>query len=106
MNYALITLAFTILGGVLGYLGFKRNQTNDIRKNTQEDTKEKVELNTKIDVILSNNAEIKGSVKELDRKLDSFKDDVNIRLTRVEESCKQAHKRIDDFDKDRRTYEK
>ena len=94
----IITLGFTILGGLVGYFGFRRNQNNDIRTETKEDTRDKVQLNTKLDVLLSNNAEIKGSVKELDKKLDNFKDDVNVRLTRVEESCKQAHKRLDTFE--------
>lgn len=92
---ALIGLICTLLGALLGYLGFKRNANNDLKEDTKEDTKSKVELNTKLDVLLSNNTEIKGSVKELDRKIDAFKDDVNVRLTRVEESAKQAHKRLD-----------
>jgi len=91
----LISLICTILGALLGYLTFKNNQKKEIKEETKEDTKSKVELNTKLDVVLMNNTEIKGSVKELDRKLDAFKDDVNTRLTRVEESSKQAHKRID-----------
>jgi predicted nucleic acid-binding Zn-ribbon protein len=95
---AIICLMCTIVGCLVGYFGFRRNQNNDIRTETKEDTRDKVQLNTKLDVLLSNNAEIKGSVKELDKKLDNFKDDVNVRLTRVEESCKQAHKRLDTFE--------
>ena len=91
----LISLGCTILGAILGYFTFKNNEKKEIKNETEEDTKSKVELNTKLDVVLMNNTEIKGSVKELDRKLDSFKDDVNTRLTRVEESSKQAHKRLD-----------
>lgn len=91
----LISLICTILGALLGYLTFKGNQNRQIKEDTKEDTKSKVELNAKLDVVLMNNTEIKGSVKELDRKLDAFKDDVNTRLTRVEESSKQAHKRLD-----------
>ena len=90
-----ISVGCTLLGAILGYLTFKNNQRKEIKEDTKEDTKSKVELNTKLDVVLMNNTEIKGSVKELDRKLDTFKDDVNTRLTRVEESSKQAHKRID-----------
>lgn len=92
---ALVGICCTIIGCIIGVMGFKRNQNNDMKIETKEDTRDKVQLNTKLDVLLSNNTEIKGSVKELDRKLDNFKDDVNVRLTRVEESCKQAHKRMD-----------
>lgn len=95
---ALIGICCTIIGCIIGVFGFNRNQNNDIRTETKEDTRDKVQLNAKLDVLLSNNAEIKGSVKELDKKLDNFKDDVNVRLTRVEESCKQAHKRLDTFE--------
>lgn len=95
---AIICLMCTIVGCLVGYFGFRRNQNNDIRTETKEDTRDKVQLNAKLDVLLSNNTEIKGSVKELDKKLDNFKDDVNVRLTRVEESCKQAHKRLDIFE--------
>ncbi len=91
----LVPLVCTVLGAVVGYFGFRRNQNNDLKAETKDDTKEKVQMNAKLDVLLSNNTEIKGSVKELDKKLDDFKDKVNERLTRVEESCKQAHKRID-----------
>lgn len=94
----IISIVFTIIGGVIGYFAFRRNQNNDLKKDTQEDTKSKVELNTKLDILLSNNAELKNSFKEMDKKLDDFKDNVNERLTRVEESCKQAHKRLDMFE--------
>ena len=94
----IISIVFTIIGGIIGYFAFRRNQNNDLKKDTQEDTKSKVELNTKLDLLLSNNAELKSSFKEMDKKLDDFKDNVNERLTRVEESCKQAHKRLDMFE--------
>lgn len=92
---SLVGFTCTIIGCLIGVFGFKRNQNNDLKNDTKEDTRDKVQLNAKLDVLLSNNTEIKGTVKELDKKLDNFKDDVNIRLTRVEESCKQAHKRMD-----------
>lgn len=95
----LIGIAGTLLGIVFGYLGFRRNERQDLKKDTEEDTKAKVELNAKLDVLLSNNTEIKGSVKELDKKFEEFKDDTNVRLTRVEESVKQAHRRIDNMEK-------
>ena len=94
----IISIVFTIIGGVIGYFAFRRNQKKKKKKDTQEDTKSKVELNTKLDLLLSNNAELKSSFKEMDKKLDDFKDNVNERLTRVEESCKQAHKRLDMFE--------
>ena len=95
---ALVGICCTIIGCIIGVMGFKRNQNNDLKQETREDTKSKVELNAKLDVLLSNNAEIKGSFRELDKKLDTFKDDVNVRLTRVEENCKQYERRIENLE--------
>lgn len=91
----IIGLICTLLGSLIGYLGFKRNSDNDLKQNVKEDVSKKIELDTKINVLLTNNAEIKGDIKSLDNKFDKFKDDFSERLTRVEESAKQAHKRID-----------
>jgi hypothetical protein len=95
----LIGICGTLLGIVFGYLGFKRNANNDLKQDTREDTRDKVQLNAKIDVLLSNNAEMKSSFKELDKKLDTFKDDVNIRLTRVEENQKGLCSRVDKLER-------
>ena len=91
---AIICFMCTIVGCLVGYFGFRRNQNNDIRTETKEDTRDKVQLNTKLDVLLSNNTEIKGSVKELDKKLDVFKDDVNVKLAKLEADSTNYDKRI------------
>jgi hypothetical protein len=46
---AIICLMCTIVGCLVGYFGFRRNQNNDIRTETKEDTRDKVQLNTKPD---------------------------------------------------------
>lgn len=91
----MIGIVCTIIGTFIGFISYYYTHKKDEKKDTEEVTKNRVQLNTKIDLLLSNNSDIKGSVKELDKKFDNFKDDVTERLTRVEESCKQAHKRID-----------
>lgn len=91
----IIGIVCTVIGTFIGFAGYYYTHKKDEKKDTEEVTKNRVQLNTKIDLLLSNNSDIKGSVKELDKKFDNFKDDVTERLTRVEESCKQAHKRID-----------
>lgn len=92
---AIIGIACSVGGLLIGYFGFARNRDNDLKHNTYESTKSRVEINTKIDMILGNMTETKGSIKEIDRKFDDFKDNVTKDLARVQESCKQAHKRID-----------
>lgn len=84
-----------LVGAAIGYIGFLKGMKKDVKEEAQSDTKEKVQLNTKLDILLSNNTEIKGEVKNINDKFDKFKDDANERLTRVEESVKSAHKRID-----------
>ena len=103
---SLISVSCAIIGALIGILTYKRNYQKDIeihekdlKEDTQEETREKVQLNAKIDVLLSNNTEIKGSVKDLGDKFDRFKDDFNVRLTRVEENCKNNEKRIDVLEK-------
>lgn len=94
----------SIVSALIGYSVYLRNIKKDVKRETQEeasvridDTKEKVQLNTKLDILLSNNTEIKGEIRDINNKFDTFKDAFNERLTRVEESAKQAHKRIDDL---------
>lgn len=96
----LIGLICTILGIILSYLAFRRNERNDIKSDVKDDTKDKVQLNTKIDILLTNNTEIKGEIKDINNKFDKFKDDFGERLTRVEESTKSAHKRLDILEKE------
>ena len=91
----LIGICGTLAGIIFSYISFQRNKTTDIKQDAKEDTKSKVELNTKLDVLLSNNTEIKSSIKEMNNKFDEFKDDTTERLTKVEASTKYAHDRID-----------
>lgn len=72
---------------VFGYLAFSRNKKND----DKEDAKNDATLLTEIGYIKANTDEIKSEQKE-QRKMNM---DIERRLTSVEESAKQAHKRID-----------
>ena len=74
---------------VFGYLAFFRNKTKD----TQEEAKNDATLLTEIGYIKANTDEIKAEQKE-QRKTNL---DFLTRLTAVEESVKQAHKRIDEM---------
>ncbi len=103
---SIISVGCAIVGALVGIFTYKRNQhkddevhEKDLKEETQEETREKVQLNAKIDVLLSNNTEIKGSMKDLSNKFDKFKDDFNTRLTRVEESCKISEKRLDNLER-------
>lgn len=79
----------TVCAIVFGYLAFFRNKTKD----TQEEAKNDATLLTEIGYIKANTDEIKAEQKE-QRKTNL---DFLARLTAVEESVKQAHKRIDEM---------
>lgn len=88
---SIISVGCAVVGAVVGISTYKRNKEKEIKT----DTAEQIKMNAKLDAILSNGAKSESAVKELSDKFDSFKDDVNTRLVRVEESCKFAHTRID-----------
>lgn len=82
----------TVCAIVFGYLAFARNKTKD----TQEDAKNDATLLTEIGYIKANTDEIKAEQKEQRKTNIEFIS----RLTAVEESVKQAHKRIDELKKE------
>ena len=94
----LINIGCALIGCIIGVLAYRKTQIKEIQNATELETKEKVQQNVKLDLLLTNNTEMKNSMKELDKKMDSFKDDFIEKITRVEESCKQAHKRIDQLE--------
>lgn len=89
MDYAtaIIGVVCTILGAVLSYAAFARNQ----KKDSEEDGKESGQMLTELGYIKANTEEIKSEQKEL-RKTNV---ELISRLTAVESSAKQAHHRID-----------
>ena len=93
MNAATVGVICSIVFGALGfgvaYLTLKRKQKKD-----------DVEEGQSRGVIASDIGYIKAGVDDLKREGRETRTDVgklNERVTRVEESCKQAHHRIDDL---------
>ena len=84
-----IALICTILGVAISYLTFQKNKDNAIRPETKEDAETKAQL----DYISKGVDDIRLDIKFQDRKIEDLKE----RVTRVEESTKQAHKRINDI---------
>lgn len=83
---------------IFGYAAFTRNRSKDTKeeaeaKATKEAAAAKMDATvlSEIGYIKSNTDEIKAELRE-QRKVNT---DVNTRLTAVEASAKQAHKRID-----------
>ncbi len=84
-----IALICTVGGFILSYVTVMRNKDNAIRAETKEDA----ETRAKLDYISKGVDDIRLDIKSQDRKIEDLKE----RVTRVEESSKQAHKRINDM---------
>lgn len=83
-----VSLCFAVW---MGLKGDKRTDTKDIEERARENAK----INFKLD-------EISGTTREIKQDISSVRDEIkshNDRLIKVEESAKQAHKRIDLLDK-------
>lgn len=87
-----IALICTILGTVIGIVTFSRNRDKDLKADMKEDAETKAKLNYIVTAV----DEIRLDNKARDREMTKF----DSRLTRVEESTKSAHKRIDNLEGD------
>ena len=86
----LIGISGTIVGAVLGILGYKKKSETDIREDTQKETI----LSTKLDYISRNVDDIRVDLKAKAERDVKFSE----RLIKVEESVKSAHHRLDDLE--------
>lgn len=77
-----------------------RNTSKNDKKEDSSNVRRDAEIDIKLNMLLTGNESIKSNIKEIDNKFSKKFDDVNERLIRVEESTKQAHKRIDDINKE------
>lgn len=85
-------LVCSVLGAILGVLGFLRLSKKDI----QHESENFANVATKIDYISKGVDDIRLDIRDHNRQFS----DMNQRLTRVEESAKSAHKRIDSLEKE------
>lgn len=83
---SIISVAFSI------FFGLKNNKRTDVK-----DIEERVEANTRINIKLDN---ICQTVQDIKTDMSSMRNDLSIhndRIIKVEESCKQAHHRLDEM---------
>lgn len=86
---SVLSVVSTVCAIFFGYKAYARNRDTDVK----EGAKDNATLLTEIGYIKANTDEIKAEQKE-QRKTNL---DFLTRLTAVEESVKQAHKRIDEI---------
>jgi septal ring factor EnvC (AmiA/AmiB activator) len=83
----LITVVCTVGAFILGYLAFKRERDKDVRNEASDSAV----IRTKLDNISSGVDSIRIDMKANEKRVSELSE----RVIRVEESSKQAHKRID-----------
>ena len=91
--YVLIGAAGTICSIVFGYVGYQRGAKKEIR----DDTEIEVTLKTDMEYLKRGVDDIRFEQRSQGQRIDAIVE----RVTRVEESSKQAHKRIDRVEKER-----
>ncbi|OOM81941.1 hypothetical protein CLPUN_07120 [Clostridium puniceum] len=89
----IIGMASTLIGILVGAIGLKRTFKNDIKEESNLQTKFEMQLN----YISRGVDDIKLDMKMQDNKING----VIERVAKVEESVKSAHKRLDDLEGDR-----
>jgi predicted nucleic acid-binding Zn-ribbon protein len=83
---SIVSVAFSI------FFGLKNNKRSDT-KEIEERVKTDTIINTKLDNIGSTMQDVKVEIASMRNDIQSHND----RLIKVEESCKQAHKRLDEI---------
>ncbi|MFE0394765.1 hypothetical protein [Paenibacillus lactis] len=88
----LIGAICAISGMLLGWIGRTKAFKDEVAQEATADAS----LQTDVSYIKSGILEIRVDLRDLGRRMDDFSE----RLTRVEESAKQAHKRLDEIKKE------
>jgi len=84
---ALIGILCTVLGAFLGVLTYNRNRDKDVKN----DASDSAVIRTKLDNINAGVESIRIDIKAQEMRVTGLSE----RVIRVEESSKQAHKRLD-----------
>ena len=87
----LIGVGSTVLGFIISFLTLSRDKEKDIRS----DAEKQATINVKLDTINTGVQSLHTDIKSEQKA----RAELSERVTRVEESTKQAHKRIDEMEK-------
>lgn len=88
---AVIASLCTMVGAFIGILTFSRNRDKDVKN----DASKSAVVEAKLDNISSGIDSIRIDIKANERRVSELSE----RVIRIEESSKQAHKRLDKLDK-------
>lgn len=89
MNTAIVGIICGIGGFIISFLGYFRNSKSDIK----EETGSTARVEMKLDYAITGINEIKADMKDTQKDVI----EISTRLTKVEDSLKSAHHRIDEL---------
>ncbi|HDR3493891.1 TPA: hypothetical protein QCN73_005490 [Bacillus wiedmannii] len=87
-----VGVLIAIVSAVIGYFSYALNRSKEIKSDGQQGA----EMKAKLEYISKGVDDIRIDQKASERQMVSFGE----RITRVEESSKQAHKRLDNLEKE------
>lgn len=87
-----VGLIIAIASALIGYFSYSLNRSKEIKSDGQQGA----EMKAKLEYISKGVDDIRIDQKASERQMVSFGE----RITRVEESAKQAHKRLDNLEKE------
>ncbi|MBP3038056.1 hypothetical protein J9303_00855 [Bacillaceae bacterium Marseille-Q3522] len=90
-----ITVVIGVLSLVIAYLTYQLNKSKSLKSDTKESAKDSAELRAELGYIRKGVDDIRIDLKANEKNIAHLSE----RVTRVEESSKQAHKRIDTLEK-------
>ena len=85
----------SVLGVIIAYQTYQLNRQKDVKSDTREGAKQDAKLQTRLDYISKGVDDIRIDLKANEKQMIALGE----RVARVEESSKQAHKRIDKLEK-------
>lgn len=85
----------SVLGLIIAYQTYQLNRQKDVKSDTREEAKHDAKLQTRLDYISKGVDDIRIDLKANEKQMIALGE----RVTRVEESNKQAHKRIDKIER-------
>jgi maltodextrin utilization protein YvdJ len=105
-----VGILFSVISIVLGILGYQLNKTNQQIKKQQLESEKHLREKSEVKEDSKQDAEVRAQLNYISRGVDDIRIDLKAnekqiaqhseRITRVEESAKQAHKRLDSLEKE------
>lgn len=98
-----VGLLIAICTFIMGYFTFQRNKEKDVKHDVTNSTREMTLMGAKLDNMNAGIQDTRSDVKDIKfdlKALDKTVVGLSERVAVVEESAKQAHKRIDTIEKD------